>query len=301
MTLGETYISHFLAYAGRVVEETGNNDGPQIEAWQREAERVYGKSPGYYAGAPYCGIAAGCIAREAGIPESFIAEPYRLWHPYTGFITDQADRMGGLAPTGPLAPTGSLIVKAGVHVGAVVHDRGNGVLDTVEANAGNAVRRMVRAKADWRIVVPPGIVGAPPPQYLDSFGFDDLTVKPSLLGGWTTSNLRDIKMAGWEASKPGWWTRPVRDLSRDSQFAFWTGPPGTWEDDWGWWEYGGWTAGGDAAKAYEVREDQIARFERHNGHANVRRWRRRVPVPEAGIPDRSGAGALVAADGISTR
>lgn len=298
MTEGQHYVALCAGYAGRVVEATGNNDGPQIRTWQVEAARVYGYADNYYLGAAWCGIGAGCVAREAGIAIASRPDEYRLWHPYTGYIADQADKMGGLYPDKVLAPTGALIVKAGVHVGVIANDRGDGTLDTIEFNAGNAVRRMLRTKAEWRIVVPPGIGGYTEPQWVDSYGFDDLTVKPSRLGGWLTDTIRDDKMAGWLSHHPDWWTRKVK-TPHPSPYAFWTGPPGTWEDDWAWWEYGGWTAGGDAKAALEVREAQIDRFTEHYGHGNVRRWRRRVPVPTLGIPDRSGS--LVAADGISTR
>ena len=294
-TLGQLYVADCLSYAGRVFEATGNNDGPQVRKWQREAEIVYEKAEGYYVGAAWCAIGAGCVAREAGVQAAFPATVNRLWHPYTGFITDEADRMGGLA-AGALAPMGALFVQPGVHVGVVVHDRGNGLLDTVEFNAGNAVRRLVREKADWRIIVPPGIAAAPPPMFVNSYGFDDLTVKPLLMGGWPTTDARTNAKQVILRDRPGWWTRDVK-TQRDSPYAFWMGPPGTWESDWKWWEYGGWTGGGDDAKAKRIREANIDKFTRARGHQNIRLWRMRVPVPVLGIDDRSG----VMAGDISTQ
>lgn len=297
-TLGQLYVADCLSYAGRVVEATGQNDGPQVRRWQREAEIVYGQPAGFYIGAPWCAIGAGCVARESGILLASTREEYRLWHPYTGYIADQADRMGGLAPAGPIAPPGALLVKPGVHVAVNVYDRGNGLMDTVEFNAGNAVRRLVREKADWRIIVPPGLEANSRPEWVDSYGFDDLSVKPVLMGGWPTTAGREKAKKLILDDRPGWWTRDVK-THRDSPFSFWLGAPGTWGGDWSWWEYGGWTAGGDSEQARQTREDQIKAFSRRYGHENVRRWRRRVPVPKKGIIDRSGV--FVTAGDISTQ
>lgn len=289
MTPGERYVAACLQYAGRVVERTGRNDGGQVEAWQREAERVYVKPAGTYRGAPWCAIGAGAVARESGIG---IASPEMtswLWHPYTGYITQQADRMGGLQPTGPRVLPGSLIVNPGIHVGVVVNDRGNGLLDTVEFNAGDAVSRLVRNRADWRVVEWPG-VGTPtaPRRFVMSYGFDDLNVKPRRFGGWISESTRDQQIDALKATRPSWWTRRVRWDSAGSPYGFWGGAQGTWESDWAWWEYGGWTAGGDESAAKATRERQIDAFERAHGHRNVRVWARRVPVPVLGISDLSG-------------
>lgn len=300
-TKGEMTVADALSFAGRVVEATGNNDGPQIEAMQREAEIEYAQSPGTYAGAAWCAIFQGEVARRTLRDWAFGAPQHDLVHPYTGWIARQADAMGGLAPTSQRVPAGTMTLIPGVHVGLVVYDRGNGLLDTVEGNVGNAVRRMVRDKADWRLIVPPDVTASAAPVFVESYGFDDLTEKPTYLGGWTSVSLREAKRAGWELEHPGWWTRPVK-TRRPSPYGFWTGPPGTWDDDWGWWEYGGWTAGGDAKQAHAIREDQIDKFAAKHGHRNVRRWMRRVPVPMLGIRDRSGGASSATAPGeTSTR
>lgn len=278
MTNGQKVVASALAEVG-VAEATGRNDGAKIEAWQRAAEAAYRDEypVGGLLGAAWCAIFVRSRFVAAGVP----IDP-RLVHPYTGYICQRADQLGGLAPRG-LAPPGSLFIRCGVHVGIVVRDRGNGLIDTVEGNAGDAVRQLVRSKADWRIIVPPGIEDDPTPPVVmrDSFGFDDLRLRPTLYGGWSTPELRDHKMAAFSSAHPGLWTAPVR-VDRDAPYAFRAGAAGTYGATW---RFGGWTT---KARRDELLDAYCARV----GHRSVRTWRKRVPVPADLGGSATGAGAI---------
>lgn len=277
MASGQRVIAVAERYVG-VAEATGRNDGPQIETWQRAAEDSLGLPRGTYRGAPWCAIFVRAVYAEAGVPLDSM-----LGHPFTGFICQRADAMGGLAPDG-LAPPGSLLIRCGIHVGLVVRDRGNGLIDTIEGNVGNAVRRLVRARDEWRVIVPPAVAGTITRVAMrDSYGFDDLNLRPRLFGGWATAKVRDARMEAFAAARPDMWTRAVR-INRPSPFAFEAGPIGTHGATW---QFGGWAS-------REVREERLAAYARRVGHMNLRRWRRRVPVSSEG-------GTATAAGALSTR
>jgi hypothetical protein len=277
MTDGQRLVAAALAQVG-VSEATGRNDGALIEAWQREAELAHpassprGYHPGALTGAAWCAIFVKAMARDAGVQ----IDPM-LTHPFTGYICQRADELGGLRPRG-LAPVGSLFIKCGVHAGIVVRDRGNGLFDTVEGNSGNAVRQLVRDQSDgWRFVAWPGVGSAAGDAVVmrDSYGFDDLNLRPFLYGGWRTERARRIRREAFLAARPGWWAADVR-IDTDSPFAFRAGPPGTYGATW---RFGGW-----GTKA--LRAEKIEGYSRRVGHENLRIWSKRVPVVQG--DDRSG-------------
>lgn len=269
-----------------ISEKTGRNDGEPIATWQRLAEIDYAADygPGELAGAPYCAIGLRHVVRDAQVDI-----PLGLTHPYTGIICTTADALGGLRPSGS-APPGSFIVRCGVHVGLVVRQRGD-LLDTIEYNSGNAVRELVRYAADWRIVVPPGVDGEAPPLIVmrDSWGFDDLTLKPDTWGGWASESSRNAKHRAFARNNPELWTAIVRLDSKTAPYGFRSGRKGTYGATW---KLGGWTA-------ERIREERIAAYCKAHGikgEKGIRRWKTRVPSvhPETG-------GKATSAGGISTR
>lgn len=265
MTNGECVVMTALQYEGVVEIPSGSNDdrGGPITRWQQRsglytlpAERK-----------PYCGTALDAWFAEAGIDDSNVCSPS------TAVMCERADNLGGLAPSGSLAPIGSIICKCGVHTGLVVRDRGNGLLDTIEANVSHSVKRLVRVKADWRIIVVPAVAkdaqAVRPPLVVTSYGFDDLSLKPTLYGGWSTPAARDEQLARYKAAHPRDWTRAVR-TSAASPYAFEAGPGGTYGADW---RFGGWPN-----KA--IRDEKVARYEESRPGARVRIWSKSVPVPD---------------------
>lgn len=279
-TVAQLMISTAQEYVG-VSEATGRNDGEQIEAWQRAAERDY---PGWYRPgdlirAPWCGIFLRAVVRAAGISAADV--PLGLTHPWTKIACDTADELDLWLPAGRLVPPGAFIVQCGVHIGLVVRDRGDGLLDTIEGNASNAVRRLVRARSDWRIIVPPGVrAGATPePVMVPSYGFDDLTIKPTTFGGWASESGRDEKLAAYRRNNPARWAAAVRLSSKTAPYGFRAGAAGTYGKTW---RFGGWRT--EAACRERMRAYCEARGKRM---ADLEPWVRMVPsvkAPAGGAP-----------------
>lgn len=256
-----------------ISELTGNNDGPQIRAWQELAEAHYDDYPkGSLLGAPWCAIWVHSVFHRAGL-----SVDHGLTHPWTGTICDTASRLGIWLPAGQFAPPASILVSCGIHTGIVVRDRGNGLLDTIEGNAGNAVRRLVRNKAEWRIVVPPGIAGVAVPAIVmvDSYGFDDLTVRPDTWGGWASRAGRDSTLERFKRAHPDLWAAAVLLDSQAAPYGFRSGKRGTYGATW---RFGGWPT--KAAREERVEAYCRARG-REPGHG-IRIWSKRVPVAAGG-------------------
>jgi hypothetical protein len=195
-----------------------------------------------------------------------------LVHPYTGYICQKAEELNLWLPSGALAPPGSLFIFCEIHVGLVIHDRGNGIVDTIEGNASDMVRRAIRDKSSGRIIVPPGIGAATEPIMAkrNSYGFDDLNIRPKTKGPWSRQQSRDDLMKAFAAKNPGQWVVPVK-LVRDDKvvYAFRHGKKETYGDVW---RFGGWPS-------IEARKQEMAAYAKRAGHNNLRTWRRTVPTP----------------------
>lgn len=255
MNSGQRVLAElFSALGAREVPDGSNWGHPFIEA----AHRLYSLPPN-----PWCAMAVGLAYRRAGVSDA------GLVHPYTGFICDRADAMGGLRPL-EVAPPGSLVIRCGIHVEVLVQDRGNGLLDTIGGNVSNSVKQVVRAADEWRLIVPPAVLAdaePPKPLFRMTYGFDDLNLKPTLYGGWPTRDARRQRRLAFLDRHPGWWARDVR-INRPSPFAFEAGPEGSWGAKW---RLGGWPS-------FDAREEEMAKYAKREGHKNLRTWSKRVPV-----------------------
>jgi hypothetical protein len=260
MNDGDRVIALALGHLG--VRETRPNRGPEVDRFTGH----YGMQ-----GVPWCGCFVGYAYAEAGVDDAGLCSPS------VAVTCERADALGGLAPAG-LAPPGTLMVKCGVHVGLVVRDRGDGVLDSVEGNTDNMVARRTRAKSDWRLIVPPALAAqAPrPPITIPSYGFDDLNLKPNRYGGWATPEARDAQMAAYQQAHPTDWTRALRTTA-PAPYAFEAGPAGNYGAPW---KFGGW-----ASKA--TRDAKMASYQQAHPLAPLRPWATSVPVP-AGAPPTTG-------------
>lgn len=264
MNSGQRVLAELRSVLGAHESPDGSNWGhPFIEA----AHRLFNLPPN-----PWCAMAVGLAFQRAGISDS------GLIHPYTGFICDRADAMGGLRPEpGKPAPPGSLVIRCGIHVELLEQDRGNGLLDDVGGNVGNEVKEVTRAADEWRIIVPPAIAAdARPivPLFRMTYGFDDLNLRPTLYGGWPSRDARRQQRLRFLESHPGWWARDVR-VNRASPFAFEAGPQGSYGAKW---KRGGWPE-------FDIREEELEAYAERVGHRNLRRWSKRVQVlPRTGGP-----------------
>lgn len=262
-----------LTYAQKILKEAdafdgfsepkGRNDGAWLVPLQVEAARALGYADSTYLGAPYCAIGVGHCVRTSGMPH----DP-QLVHPATAFMCAEGKREGVLFDAPSIVPPGSFMVKCGVHTGLVVQDHGD-TFYAFEFNHDNRCGYTWRSKADWDFIVPAPLRDEPTPRVVlvDRYGFDDLNLRPSLVGGWPTEAQRAKAKAQWMENNPGWWTRDVR-INRPSPYAFQAGRPGTFGDPW---EFGGWSS---VAK----RKVNMDAYAERVGHRNLRTWRRQVPL-----------------------
>lgn len=261
---GELVAARALHYEG-VREATGNNDGQPIERWQRASGVKYAAD---YTGAPWCAIFIDNVAREAGVSIDRF-----LTHPYTGYICQRADQMGGLEPSARW-PVGTWMIYCRIHVGIVVRDRGDGLLDTIEGNVNNGVRRLVREKSRCRGIAWPGVGTATGSAWRASYGFDDYSIRPTTYGPWGTKAGRDRVMDDYGKAPKGQWGPVAVRLDRDGpEYAFRIGAPGHKYGDP--WRFGGW--------ASKDRRDTIMdEYARNNPTAKLRTWAKRVPASTGG-------------------
>lgn len=258
MTNGAKVIRVAETQLGVSENPWGSNRGP-VEKYQRP----WGS---WMVSQPWCGAFTDWCYKQAGVDDS------GLNNPGTWAICAAADRMGGLAPKNNEAPPGSLLIRCGTHVELVVRDRRNGLIDTIGGNVGHMVKRVVRSKGDWRIIVPPAIAedaNKPAITYRLSYGFDDLDVRPTLYGGWATKSTRDNIMSRFLESRKDWWVRPVR-VDKPSPFAFEAGRPGTYNETW---KFGGWLT-------EEIRDAKLAGYAQRTGHRNLVKWSKKIPVAD---------------------
>lgn len=279
LTYGQAILKEADAFDG-VTEASGRNDGARIVALQREAARALGYSEGTYLGAPYCAIGVGHCVRTSGMPHDT-----QLVHPATAFMCAEARREGVLFDAPAVVPPGSFMIKCGVHTGIVVEDRGD-TFYAFEFNHDNRCGYTWRRKADWDFIIPEPLRDEPRPQVtlVSRYGFDDLNVKPAIVGGWPTEAARDGVVVAWMAANPGWWSRKVR-VNRPSPYAFQVGPVGTFGEVW---EFGGWST-------QDFRDEKLEGYARRVGHRNLRKWRRTVPlhIDSSGNPIAADSGSNV--------
>jgi len=265
---GLDVVREAFKYEGLIENPIGSNLGPTIEKWQAEASAEYGVN---YRGAAWCAIAVRAWYLGAGMPIDRM-----LVHPYTGYICDRADELGGLAPTTSIAPPGSLVVNCSIHVGLLIMDYGNGVLETIDGNSNQQVKRNYRDKSDWRIIVPPGIEHTKVATSITKtmYGFDDLNMKPKLYGPWPSKTGRKRRRQQYEewaaVARPDWWIADV-SMRRGGRtvYAFRTGPPGSYDYPYA---RGGWPT-------KDQRKEVMDDYAREHGHRNFRIWSKEVRVP----------------------
>lgn len=272
MSDGLRVVGEGLKSEGTVENPLGSNGGEPIETWQRQAAHQQGYGADVYDGAPWCAIAVAAWFRLAGVEIDT-----KLIHPATGVICDHAGASGLFIPSHMNIPPGALMIRCGIHVGMVVRDRGNGIVDTIEGNVSHMVSRKVREKADWRFIVWPGLSldsGPVAVEFRDSYGFDDLGLKPKVYGMWRSQAGRERKLVEyriWAAQeRPNWWTARAKAM-RDGHvwYGFRTGPPGSYNKPW---SFGGW-------ETKETRDRLLKQYMERTDSAMTRTWKKRVPVP----------------------
>jgi hypothetical protein len=142
--------------------------------------------------------------------------------------------------------------------------RNDGTFATIEGNASDGCRSLIRSWRDgWKVISIPG-VGAPgPAAVVDGYGFDDTRVK--MYGGWPTPEARDQQMRKFAAANPEYWTQAIR-VARKSPFAFRAGPAGTYNR----WTYGPWLHG----TGKQTRDKQMDQWSKKHEGVTARPWKK---------------------------
>lgn len=223
---------------GAIFERGTNTD---FGGWIDDAQHFWGMGRGTAIGPqPWCDMGADKIFRQAGVDDS------GLCHPSTAETCRRADRMGGLAPQGGLIHPGTLLISCGVHITTVVRDRNNGLLDTVECNSDDRLKRGVRAKSWGRLIEPPGLRDGTAVELFE-YWFEDPEFDPEFHGGIDTRARRDKAIATGHDGKFAQADADglVRRVKDGKDFGFWVFTGGDWK--WGPW------VGKKEGKAYTTR------------------------------------------------
>jgi hypothetical protein len=132
-----------------------------------------------------------------------------IMSPSTAVMVDKAQRKGWYGGHSKTTKPGDLFIIDGKHVGFINQVRNDGTFATIEGNASDGVRALIRSWRDgWKVISIPG-VGAPgPAAVVDGYGFDDTRVK--LYGGWPTPEARNQQMRKFAAANPEFWTQAIR-------------------------------------------------------------------------------------------
>lgn len=262
---GRHAVAVLLDREGTIETSPNSDHGGFIDRCQWFYGMGRGSSTGPVA---WCGCAAGYAYHLSGADDGGIASPS------TGLMCLRADAQGGMHPKTELVPIGSFVIWCGIHTGLVIRDTGD-VLETIEGNCGNAVRRQWRPKDECRVIVTPAALAVndfdqPAFTIEDRYGFDDLNIKPKFYGPWANIKARNRERDRWLKNHPGWWAIDIRRSKKgEPRYGFSVGRKGTYEETW---RYGGW-------RTVDLRKEKIEAFARREGHKNIRIWHEKIHVP----------------------
>jgi len=134
---GARALAAAQAEVGVSEEPPGSNDGARIAAYRTA---VAGAAPGV----PWCAYFVSWAAAQAGAPLGENGSGFGL----VASIGDWAARTGRLLPADGQPAPGDLILFGDRHVGLVESVNADGTITTVEGNSSDAVRRVVRSRAE---------------------------------------------------------------------------------------------------------------------------------------------------------
>ena len=228
MTPGEKVAAQAERYVGVRENPMGSNRGkPYPEKWQAP----WGMGTGW----PWCAAFADAMYKEVGVSDDGIG------HPSTAVMYQRAKARGAIVKN-PMV--GAYILWPGVHVGIVVRVYGNGVVLTVEGNAGDGVRYKRRSTSGCVFVAPKAVrVGNNPAAAVRNYYLEDLRVKsPRFVGPWRTKAQRERALKNVKTH--------VRRVRVGRKYAAYIGPPKI---------YGPWATLSQRNAAKRVLEDRLGR------------------------------------------
>ena len=252
---GQKTLRKASRYLGAMESPPGSNRGKGIVD---DCQALYGLQ-----GVPWCACFVGYCIAESDADAAYKRNAKSVVHPSTAEMVRRARAKGWYTTGNARTRPGDLFIIDGRHVGFVNRVRNDGRFETIEGNASDGVRSLLRAWSDgWRVISIPG-VGAPgPAAVVNGYGFDDTRVK--IYGGWPTAAQRDAVMRKYEAANPDHWTQAIK-VRRPSKYAFRSGPKGTYNR----WTFGPWLHG----TGKQIRDEQMEKWkETHD--AKARPWRK---------------------------
>jgi hypothetical protein len=253
---GQETLRKAMTYLGASESPSGSNRGKGIID---DCQALYG-----LAGVPWCACFVGYCVAESKADAKYRANAKKVVHPSTTVMVDKAKKLGWYKGHGRNTKPGDLFIIDGKHVGFINQLRNDGTFVTVEGNAMDGVRSLVRSWRDgWQVISIPGVGDPGPAATVDGFGFDDTRVK--LFGGWPTPEARDQQLRKFAAANPSMWTQAVR-VQRPSPYAFRAGPQSTYNR----WTFGPWLH--NTGKA--TRDKQLEKWEKANEGVKARPWRK---------------------------
>jgi hypothetical protein len=215
-------------------------------------------------GQPWCAMFVAYCVAESGATPKYKQAAKTIMSPSTAVMVDKAQRKGWYGGHSRNTKPGDLFIIDGKHVGFINQVRNDGTFATIEGNASDGCRSLIRSWRDgWKVISIPG-VGAPgPAAVVDGYGFDDTRVK--LYGGWPTPEARNQQMRKFAAANPEFWTQAIR-VARSSPFAFRAGPAGTYNR----WTYGPWLHG----TGKQTRDKQMEQWSKKHEGVTARPWKK---------------------------
>lgn len=249
--------STLIALAERDVgqrETTGPNRSPWLDPIQRFIAKLFGWSPNFLIGQPWCGTWGAKKGDEGGYTTAD-----NPWHPSCESMWVKASANGTLTAT-PMP--GAAIVWRGVHTGMVVAVSGQ-VVHTIEGNSEDAVTRRVRALAGThRYIVPKTLTQAAPRQTI--WWLENPKPKRQIYGPW---RARRSAEKSYRKLTPARQRRADVLRTGDGRWVLRVGQPR---------HYGPWVTQTAAKNAQAMLEKSLGR--------GLRRFTRTRPLPAGAIP-----------------
>lgn len=252
---GQETLRKAMSYLGAYEGAPNRSGSPIVD----ECQALYGLK-----GVPWCACFVGYCIAESKADAKYRASAKSIVDPSTAVMVDRAQRKGWYTGHSKSTKPGDLFIIDGLHVGFINRVLNDGTFETVEGNASNGVRSLVRSWSDgWRVISIPGVGNPGPAAVVDGYGFDDTRVK--MFGGWATPEARDQQMRKYAAANPDHWTQAIK-VKRPSKFAFRSGPAGTYDR----WTFGPWLHGTGKKK----RDEQMKKWEAGNEGVKARPWKK---------------------------
>ena len=246
--------SHYLG----AMEGPPNRSGDPIV---NECQAPWGWPDG---GQPWCAMFVAFCVAQSEADAKYRSAAKTIMSPSTAVMVSKARAKGWYGSFSKNTKPGDLFIIDGLHVGFVNALNKDGTFQTIEGNASNGCRSLIRSWGDgWKVISVPGVGTPGAAAVVDGYGFDDTRVK--IYGGWPTPEARDQQLRKFAQAHPDYWTQAIR-IQANSRFAFRAGPEGTWNR----WTFGPWLH----KTGKQTRDEQMKAWQEKHKDATARPWKK---------------------------